>query len=90
MASLAGHDCGDAAYVLVGGNIAWQHAGNELTTQTSEFVTARVDHWLASSERAGDQRRNVMSYLAWENLLLDDINAGSWTPYTNLIWGAQA
>jgi rhodanese-related sulfurtransferase len=72
--------------VLQGGNTAWRSAGHELVTGGEQLASARDDHWLASSERPGDTRQNVVDYLEWEITLLDDIARGGPVPYQNLIW----
>ena len=86
VAHAAGQMCAGAAYVLEDGNAAWTEAGFELTNQHSEYVSEITDHWLASSERPGDQRQNVESYLNWETGLYDEVQASGWNPYTNLLW----
>jgi 3-mercaptopyruvate sulfurtransferase SseA len=72
--------------VLAGGNTAWREAGFALSNGVEQFASPRDDHWLASSERPGDTRQNVLDYLAWEETLLDDIERGGMSPYHNLIW----
>lgn len=72
--------------VLAGGNNAWRAAGHELENGPGQFTSERDDHWLASSERPGDPRQNVLDYLAWELTLLDDIERANQSPYKNLIW----
>jgi rhodanese-related sulfurtransferase len=72
--------------VLTGGNMAWREAGFTLSAGDAYFASPRDDHWLASSERPGDMRQNVLDYLAWEETLLDDIEQGGISPYHNLIW----
>jgi hypothetical protein len=72
--------------VLAGGNTAWREAGFTLSSGAEHFASPRDDHWLASSERPGDTRQNVLDYLAWEETLLDDIEQGGASPYHNLIW----
>lgn len=73
-------------FTLTGGNAAWRDAGLEMTTGLAEMASPRDDHWLASSERPGDTRENVVSYLEWEITLFDDIERGGHVPYKNLIW----
>jgi hypothetical protein len=72
--------------VLTGGNMAWRETGFTLSGGDAHFASPRDDHWLASSERPGDMRQNVLDYLAWEETLLDDIEQGGISPYHNLIW----
>lgn len=89
-AQLAASDLGDAApgglSVLEGGNAAWQSAGHDMAAGIERLASPRDDHWLASSERPGDQRQNVVDYLDWEITLFDDIERGGRNPYRNLIW----
>ncbi len=72
--------------VLEGGNAAWREAGLDCTSGAEHLASPRDDHWLASSERPGDVRQNVMDYLAWEEALLDEIERGGMVLYRNLIW----
>ena len=72
--------------ILAGGNAAWRDAGLDLSSGAERLDSPRDDHWLASSERPGDTRRNVIDYLEWEVTLLDDIERGGAVPYRNLIW----
>jgi len=72
--------------VLEGGNAAWQESGGEMATGVERLAAPRDDHWLASSERPGDERQNVVDYLDWEITLFDDIERGGRNPYKNLIW----
>ncbi len=72
--------------LLAGGNAAWRDAGLEFARGAERLAAPRDDHWLASSERPGDRRRNVIDYLEWEETLLDDIERGGPVPYRNLIW----
>ena len=74
---------------VAGGNAAWREAGFTLTSGVERFASPRDDHWLASSERPGDTRQNVLDYLAWEEALLDEIEAGGESPYRNLIWPSR-
>ncbi|MDD9906009.1 MAG: rhodanese-like domain-containing protein [Rhodospirillaceae bacterium] len=89
-AKLAARDLGDSLpdtlSVLEGGNAAWKRAGNAPATGILRLASTRVDHWLASSERPGDVRQNVVDYLDWEITLYDDIERGGPVPYRNLIW----
>ncbi len=88
-AALAAREVGSGAgevLVLDGGIAAWTRAGLELEGGEVHLLSPRVDHWLASSERPGDVRRNVLAYLDWEVGLFDDIRAGGPVPYRNLIW----
>jgi rhodanese-related sulfurtransferase len=72
--------------ILAGGNAAWRDAGLALSRGAERLASPRDDHWLASSERPGDTRQNVLDYLAWEDTLLDDIEQGGMVPYRNLMW----
>jgi 3-mercaptopyruvate sulfurtransferase SseA len=90
VARLAAGDL-DAAWlpevsILAGGNRAWRDAGYPCASGAERLASPRDDHWLASSERPGDMRQNVIDYLAWEESLLDDIERGGMVPYRNLIW----
>lgn len=89
-AKLAARDLGDTLpetlSILEGGNTAWQRAGNAAATWILRLASTRVDHWLASSERPGDVRQNVVDYLDWEITLFDYIEKGGPVPYRNLIW----
>lgn len=73
-------------FTLTGGNATWRDAGLEFETGSENMASPRDDHWLASSERPGDTRDNVVSYLEWEITLFDDIERGGPVPYQNLIW----
>jgi rhodanese-related sulfurtransferase len=75
-----------AVSLLAGGNAAWHEAGFTLANGAERLASPRHDHWLASSERPGDTRQNVLDYLAWEETLLDDIEQGGAVPYRNLLW----
>lgn len=90
VALLAASDFGpglpDGLSVLDGGNAAWLAADRTLATGIERLASPRDDHWLASSERPGDQRQNVVDYLDWEITLFDDIARGGRVPYRNLIW----
>ena len=72
--------------VLDGGNAAWRDAGLAMKGGAENMAGPRDDHWLASSERPGDTRRNVQDYLDWELGLLADIEASGDMPFRNLIW----
>lgn len=72
--------------VLDGGNAAWREAGFACVSGAECLASPRDDHWLASSERPGDVRQNVLDYLAWEETLLDEIEQGGIVPYRNLMW----
>jgi rhodanese-related sulfurtransferase len=72
--------------ILAGGNRAWRDAGFTCASGAEHLAAPRDDHWLASSERPGDTRQNVIDYLAWEERLLDEIEQGGMVPYRNLIW----
>lgn len=90
LARLALHDL-DASLapdvlLLSGGNAAWREAGHQVASGAEHLAVPRDDHWLASSERPGDRRQNVIDYLAWEEVLLDDIERAGPVPYRNLIW----
>ena len=76
----------DNVSILAGGNAAWREARLELSSGAERLASPRDDHWLASSERPGDTRQNVIDYLEWEVTLLDDIERGGAVPYRNLIW----
>ncbi len=75
----------DGLSVLEGGNAAWRRAGRGLVSGIERLASSRNDHWLASSERPGDERQNVVDYLDWEITLFDDIERGGRVPYRNLI-----
>ncbi|MCG8545017.1 MAG: rhodanese-related sulfurtransferase, partial [Alphaproteobacteria bacterium] len=72
--------------VLAGGNEGWRAAGHSLVEDAPTFLCPRDDFWLASSERPGDVRQNVIAYLDWEDGLLAEIERGGRVPYRNLIW----
>lgn len=76
----------ESVSVLLGGNAMWQASGLHLESGLELLASPRDDHWLASSERPGDTRQNVVDYLEWEITLLDDIEKGGPVPYKNLIW----
>lgn len=73
-------------FTLTGGNATWRDTGLDLATGLEDMASPRDDHWLASSERPGDTRENVVSYLEWEITLFDDIERSGHIPYQNLIW----
>ena len=79
-------DGGKAPLVLAGGTAAWRAAGLPLESGAENLLSPRDDFWLASSERPGDQRRNVQDYLDWETTLMDDIERAGEVRYRNLIW----
>jgi hypothetical protein len=72
--------------VLEGGNAAWYRAGLTPASGPTHLLSPRDDLWLASSERPGDQRENVMAYLDWETSLLTHIARGRFMPFRNLLW----
>jgi rhodanese-related sulfurtransferase len=72
--------------VLAGGTAAWCRAGLTPASGPTHLLSPRDDLWLASSERPGDQRENVMAYLDWETSLLADITRGGCVPFRNLLW----
>lgn len=90
LAKLAAQDLGSSypvdLSVLEGGNAAWQSASRVFVSGIERLASPRDDHWLASSERPGDARQNVVDYLDWEITLFDDIERGGRVPYQNLIW----
>jgi rhodanese-related sulfurtransferase len=88
VAKLAAKDLGPVTGVsiLSGGNTAWRDAGLALSSGAENMLSPREDHWVASSERPGDTRQNVVDYLDWETTLLDEIEQGGPSPYRNLIW----
>ncbi len=49
-------------------------------------ISARPDRWLASSERPGDQKRNVIDYLGWEDELMREVERAGKYPFKNLLW----
>jgi rhodanese-related sulfurtransferase len=87
MARLASNDLAELGFenvlVLAGGNAAWSLAGLTPAHGPTELLTPRDDLWLASSERPGDQRANVMAYLDWEASLLAAIQRGGSVPFRN-------
>ena len=90
MARLAAGDLADVGredvLVLEGGTRAWREAGFAPSSGPTHLFSPRDDLWLASSERPGDERANVMAYLDWETSLLADIERGGAVPYRNLLW----
>ena len=89
MARLAAGDLVELGWkdvqVLVGGNAAWHGAGLTPATGPTQLLAPRDDVWLASSERPGDERTNVMAYLDWEASLLTAITQGGFVPYRNAL-----
>ena len=73
--------------VLDGGIDAWRRAGLPVESGEENMLSPRDDFFLASSERPGDVRQNVVDYLDWETTLMDDISHAGPVPYRNLIWG---
>ena len=71
---------------LEGGINAWRDAGLPIGSGEENMRSPRDDFFLASSERPGDQRQNIVDYLDWETGLLDDIERAGPVPYRNLIW----
>jgi len=90
MARLAASDLAELGYedvlVLAGGNAAWCGAGLTPASGSTQLLTPRDDLWLASSERPGDERANVMAYLDWEASLLAAIARGGSVPFRNVLW----
>jgi rhodanese-related sulfurtransferase len=82
---LAGLGCEDVL-VLEGGNAAWCGAGLTPASGPTHLLSPRDDVWLASSERPGDARANVMAYLDWETSLLAAIERGGFVPFRNILW----
>jgi rhodanese-related sulfurtransferase len=89
MARLASSDLAELGFenvlVLAGGNAAWSLAGLTPAHGPTQLLTPRDDLWLASSERPGDQRANVMAYLDWEASLLAAIQRGGSVPFRNVL-----
>ena len=87
MAQLAASDLAELGFkdvlVLAGGNAAWCGAGLTPASGPTQLLTPRDDLWLASSERPGDERANVMAYLDWEASLLAAIERGGFVPFRN-------
>jgi hypothetical protein len=90
MARLAGSDLVELGrqdvLVLEGGNAAWCEAGLTPASGPTHLLSPRDDLWLASSERPGDQRANVIAYLDWETSLLAHIAHGGFVPFRNVLW----
>ena len=90
MARLAASDLAELGFedvlVLEGGNAAWCGAGLTPASGPTHLLSPRDDLWLASSERPGDARANVMAYLDWETSLLAAIERGGCVPFRNLLW----
>jgi rhodanese-related sulfurtransferase len=87
IAQLAASDLAELGFenvlVLAGGNAAWCRAGFTPASGPTQMLTPRDDLWLASSERPGDERTNVMAYLDWEASLLEAIERGGSVPFRN-------
>jgi rhodanese-related sulfurtransferase len=90
MARLAASDLAalgfEGVLVLEGGNAAWCGAGLAPASGPTHLLSPRDDLWLASSERPGDARANVLAYLDWETSLLAAIDRGGGVPYRNVLW----
>jgi rhodanese-related sulfurtransferase len=90
MARLAASDLTESGYadvlVLEGGNAAWCGAGLTPASGPTHLLSPRDDWWLASSERPGDTRANVMAYLDWETSLLAAIARGGFVPFRYVLW----
>jgi len=90
MARRAASDRAELGYedvlVLAGGNAAWCGAGLTPASGSTQLLTPRDDLWLASSERPGDERADVMAYLDWEASLLAAIARGGSVPFRNVLW----
>jgi rhodanese-related sulfurtransferase len=90
MARLAASDLAELGFedvlVLEGGNAAWCGAGLTPASGQTHLLSPRDDLWLASSERPGDERANVMAYLDWETSLLAAIERGGCVPFRNVLW----
>ena len=90
MARLAASDLAELGFadvlVLEGGNAAWCGAGLTPASGPTHLLSPRDDLWLASSERPGDQRANVMAYLDWETSLLAAIGRSGYVPFRNVLW----
>jgi rhodanese-related sulfurtransferase len=90
MARLAAGDLAEVGFadvlVLEGGNAAWCGAGFTPASGPTHLLSPRDDLWLASSERPGDVRANVMAYLDWETSLLAAIERGGCVPFRNVLW----
>jgi rhodanese-related sulfurtransferase len=90
MARLAASDLAELGFadvlVLEGGNAAWCGAGLTPASGPTHLLSPRDDVWLASSERPGDTRANVMAYLDWETSLLAAIERSGGVPFRNVLW----
>jgi rhodanese-related sulfurtransferase len=90
MARLASGDLAELGIkdvlVLESGNTAWCAAGLPQASGPTHLLSPRDDFWLASSERPGDERENVIAYLDWETSLLEDIERGGFVPFQNRLW----
>jgi len=86
VAELTAVEFGRSLSVLRGGNESWASSGRELTNDHGEYLCARHDRWLASSERPGDQKRNVIDYLGWEDELMRAVERAGKYPFKNLLW----
>jgi rhodanese-related sulfurtransferase len=90
MARLAAGDLAELGFadvlVLAGGNAAWCEAGFTPASGPTHLLSPRDDLWLASSERPGDVRANVIAYLDWETSLLAAIARSGYVPFRNLLW----
>jgi rhodanese-related sulfurtransferase len=90
MARLAASDLAESGcedvLVLEGGNAAWLRAGLTPASGPTHLLSPHDDLWLASSERPGDERANVMAYLDWEASLLAAIERGGYVPFRNVLW----
>jgi rhodanese-related sulfurtransferase len=90
MARLAASDLVELGHqdvlVLAGGNAAWCGAGLTPASGPTHLLSPRDDLWLASSERPGDQRANVIAYLDWETSLLAEIERSGRVPFRNVLW----
>jgi hypothetical protein len=72
--------------VLERGNAAWCGADLTPASGPTHLFSPRDDVCLASSERPGDARANVMASLDWETLLLAAIERGGCVPFRNVLW----
>jgi len=90
MARLAASDLaelgGEDVLVLEGGNAAWCGAGLTPASGPTHLLSPHDDVWLASSERPGDARANVLAYLDWETSLLAVIERSGGVPFRNVLW----
>lgn len=90
IARLAASDLAELSFadvqVLEGGNAAWCEAGLTPASGPTHLLSPRDDVWLASSERPGDARANVIAYLDWETSLLAAIERGGCMPFRNILW----